>query len=177
MTPLALAGIRVLDLSRLLPGGFCSPLLADHGADVLKVEDTGAGDYNHLALSGLLDVSAGRFSPEPELLGLAGHWAIVAVEHEIQLLGAPDVAAAVEPEAELAEHLARARVGIARDRDDPVQPQRPEALVEHRLSGLGGIALAPEVAPEGVAERDIRASGRERKESCLLYTSPSPRDS
>ncbi len=40
-----LEGIRVLDLSRLLPGGFCSLLLADYGADVLKVEDTGAGDY------------------------------------------------------------------------------------------------------------------------------------
>ena len=42
---LALDGIRVLDLSRLLPGGFCSLLLADFGADVVKVEDTGMGDY------------------------------------------------------------------------------------------------------------------------------------
>jgi crotonobetainyl-CoA:carnitine CoA-transferase CaiB-like acyl-CoA transferase len=42
---LPLEGIRVLDLSRLLPGGFCSLLLADYGADVLKVEDTGLGDY------------------------------------------------------------------------------------------------------------------------------------
>jgi alpha-methylacyl-CoA racemase len=42
---LPLEGIRVLDLSRLLPGGFCSLLLADFGADVLKVEDTGQGDY------------------------------------------------------------------------------------------------------------------------------------
>jgi len=41
----ALAGLRVLDLSRLLPGGFCSLLLADLGAEVLKVEDTGMGDY------------------------------------------------------------------------------------------------------------------------------------
>ena len=41
----ALEGIRVLDVSRLLPGGFCSLLLADFGADVLKVEDTGMGDY------------------------------------------------------------------------------------------------------------------------------------
>jgi alpha-methylacyl-CoA racemase len=41
----ALAGLKVLDLSRLLPGGFCSLLLADFGADVLKVEDTGMGDY------------------------------------------------------------------------------------------------------------------------------------
>jgi alpha-methylacyl-CoA racemase len=40
-----LEGIRVLDLSRLLPGGYCSLLLADYGADVLKVEDTGLGDY------------------------------------------------------------------------------------------------------------------------------------
>jgi alpha-methylacyl-CoA racemase len=40
-----LHGIRVLDLSRLLPGGFCSLLLADFGADVIKVEDTGMGDY------------------------------------------------------------------------------------------------------------------------------------
>jgi alpha-methylacyl-CoA racemase len=41
----ALEGVRVLDLSRLLPGGFCSLLLADFGADVVKVEDTGMGDY------------------------------------------------------------------------------------------------------------------------------------
>jgi alpha-methylacyl-CoA racemase len=40
-----LDGVRVLDLSRLLPGGFCSLLLADFGAEVLKVEDTGMGDY------------------------------------------------------------------------------------------------------------------------------------
>jgi alpha-methylacyl-CoA racemase len=41
----ALDGLRVLDLSRLLPGGFCSLLLADFGADVIKVEDTRMGDY------------------------------------------------------------------------------------------------------------------------------------
>ena len=42
---LPLAGLKVLDLSRLLPGGFCSLMLADFGADVIKVEDTGPGDY------------------------------------------------------------------------------------------------------------------------------------
>ena len=42
---LPLEGLRVLDLSRLLPGGFCSLMLADFGADVIKVEDTRMGDY------------------------------------------------------------------------------------------------------------------------------------
>lgn len=45
MTGLPLSDVRVLDLTRLLPGGFCSLLLADFGAEVLKVEDTGMGDY------------------------------------------------------------------------------------------------------------------------------------
>jgi alpha-methylacyl-CoA racemase len=45
VTELPLSDVRVLDLSRLLPGGFCSQLLADLGADVVKVEDTGMGDY------------------------------------------------------------------------------------------------------------------------------------
>ena len=41
----ALGDVKILDLTRLLPGGFCSQLLADLGADVVKVEDTGMGDY------------------------------------------------------------------------------------------------------------------------------------
>src|SRR3954466_8554639 len=45
MTALPLSGLRVLDLTRLLPGGFCTLLFADMGAEVLKVEDTGMGDY------------------------------------------------------------------------------------------------------------------------------------
>ncbi len=45
MSELPLSDVKVLDLTRLLPGGFCSLLLADFGAEVLKVEDTGMGDY------------------------------------------------------------------------------------------------------------------------------------
>jgi alpha-methylacyl-CoA racemase len=40
-----LEGVRILDLSRLLPGPFCTLLLADLGAGVIKVEDLEGGDY------------------------------------------------------------------------------------------------------------------------------------
>ncbi len=40
-----LRGVRVLDLSRLLPGPFASMILAGLGADVVKVEDLDGGDY------------------------------------------------------------------------------------------------------------------------------------
>lgn len=40
-----LTGLKMVDLSRLLPGPYCSLLLADLGMEVLKVEDPEQGDY------------------------------------------------------------------------------------------------------------------------------------
>lgn len=40
-----LSGMKVLDLTRLLPGDYCTLILADYGAEILKVEEPEQGDY------------------------------------------------------------------------------------------------------------------------------------
>ena len=44
-TAQALPGLKILDASRLLPAALCTQMLADLGAEVLKVEEPGRGDY------------------------------------------------------------------------------------------------------------------------------------
>ncbi|HEX2571180.1 MAG TPA: CaiB/BaiF CoA-transferase family protein [Polyangia bacterium] len=58
--PAPLRGLRVLDLSRLLPGPFCTLILSDLGAAVDKLEDPHVGDYVRVFPPTLMGLS-GRF--------------------------------------------------------------------------------------------------------------------
>jgi alpha-methylacyl-CoA racemase len=73
----ALAGIRVLDLTRLLPGPFCSLLLADFGADVIKVEDLGAGDYARADPPAFAALNRGKRSVKLDLKSDGGRQAFL----------------------------------------------------------------------------------------------------
>lgn len=51
-----LSGVRVLDLSRLLPGPFCTLYLAQLGAEVIKIEEPNGGDYARALSADLFEI-------------------------------------------------------------------------------------------------------------------------
>ncbi|MBV8626809.1 MAG: CoA transferase, partial [Paraburkholderia sp.] len=58
-SPAALKGLRVLDLTRLLPGPVATLRLAELGADVLKIESPGTGDHARTMMQSHADRLAG----------------------------------------------------------------------------------------------------------------------
>ena len=53
-----LAGIRILDLTRLLPGPWATWILSAMGAEVIRLEPPGLGDYSRFVGAPIGDVSA-----------------------------------------------------------------------------------------------------------------------
>jgi alpha-methylacyl-CoA racemase len=83
---LPLSGIRVLDLTRLLPGAWCTQMLTDLGAEVIKVEQPGKGDYwrwvePHVQTQGyaFLALNRGKKSITIDLKNAAGKEALLAL--------------------------------------------------------------------------------------------------
>src|SRR5438477_12714129 len=62
-----LAGVRVLDASRVLAGPFCGQLLGDLGAEVIKVERPGQGDETRTWGPPFADGGVGRPAPSAGL--------------------------------------------------------------------------------------------------------------
>jgi crotonobetainyl-CoA:carnitine CoA-transferase CaiB-like acyl-CoA transferase len=89
-----LDGCRVLDLTRLLPGPYATQLLGDAGAEVLKVEDTGRGDYareippySERGVGALFDaVNRGKRSVAIDLKSEAGREAFYALVADCDVL-------------------------------------------------------------------------------------------
>ena len=171
-----LAGVRVLDLTRLLPGPMCTLYLADLGADVVKVEDTGAGDY------------ARTLSPDPQAARTADDRVVPGDQPQQALAGdRPQVTARARRLPRAGEIRRCRRRGIpsrrrggARGRchDDPARTQSATRLLlavrlradrsprgarrsRHQLSGLRGRAR-----PDRRESRTRRRSRTCRSPTC-----------
>lgn len=85
--PLALAGIRVLDLTELLPGPFATQMLADMGAEIIKIERPGVGDSARSMLpSTYRMVNRGKRSVTLDLKSADGREALLRLVKDADIL-------------------------------------------------------------------------------------------
>jgi crotonobetainyl-CoA:carnitine CoA-transferase CaiB-like acyl-CoA transferase len=125
----ALDGIRVLDLTRALAGPYCTLMLGDHGADVIKVEMPGTGDETR------------EWSP-PSIKGISAYYLMINRNKRSATvdLKNPDGKRVLERLMERCDVVIEnfspgtlARLGFA---DDRVRAINPRAILCH-ISGFG----------------------------------------
>lgn len=125
----ALEGLRVLDLTRALAGPYCTLMLADHGADVVKIELPGVGDETR------------QWSP-PEINGISAYYlAINRNKRSVTCdLKHPEGKRVVERLIERAdivvENFSPGVLGKLGFPDDRVRAINPRAILCH-ISGFG----------------------------------------
>jgi crotonobetainyl-CoA:carnitine CoA-transferase CaiB-like acyl-CoA transferase len=166
--------MRVIDLTRLLPGDFATWILADLGADVIKVEDTAGGDYM-------------RWMPPMSGHSSAMYWALNRGKRAIKLdlkqeAGREVLRRLVEGADALVEGFrpgVMARLGLGYDalkeinpglvycaitgygQDGPMEQKAGHDLLYNSLAGLQGVTGTAdgELALPGFQVADLGAGG------------------
>ena len=197
MTGYCLDGIRVLDLTRVLAGPFCTALLGDLGAEVIKIETLQGDDYRHLPpfdgdTGGLFHLlNRGKRSVALDLRDDRGRQILRDLARKSDVLVEnfrPGVMAemGLGPELLSADNPRLVNVSISGfGIDSPMGNLPAYDLVIQALTGFMSVSGDPDGPPmmtgESVADLtaglyaswSVLAALLAR---CLLYTSPSPRD-
>ena len=127
-----LSGIRVLDLTRLLPGPMCTLHLADLGADVVKIEDRGEGDYAR-GLGVPADAPAGTVSAFYRMVNRNKRSVAIDLKHEAGKAAFLRLAARADVVCESFRPGTVERLGIGYSAIAPLNPR----LVYCAISGYG----------------------------------------
>ena len=171
--PGPLEGIRIIDLTRILSGPFCTMLMADLGADVIKVEQPVTGDPargNGPFLSPpestedsnqystyFMSINRGKRSIAIDLSKSDGR------EILLQLIDSADV---------LIENFRPGtieRLGLGYE---TVKARNPKII----MASISGFGQTGPYAHRPALDVIVQGMGGMLSITCLLYTSPSPRD-
>ena len=164
-SPGPLAGIKVLELGTLIAGPFCARMLAEFGAEVIKIESPDGGD----------PIRKWRVLKD----GTSLWWSVQARNKKSLTLNMKSergraIARQLALEADII--VENYRPGVLEKWDigyEQLKALNP-ATIMVRLSGFGQTGPMKDLPGFGAIGESM---GGLRYVSCLLYTSPSPRDS
>ena len=166
--PLALTGVRVLDLTELLPGPFATQMLADMGADVVKIERPGRGDNAREMLPGTYRmVNRGKQSVTLDLKTAEGREALVRLAKKADVLVEGYRPGVMKRLGVDYESLAKGNSGLIYasisgfGQDGPLRDVPGHDLNYNAVAGVLALCGSPDGPPEhtvGVPIADLSAS-------------------